>query len=108
MYHTAYLSIIYITLLTFFCFWSGDHRALHVLTHSFPTRRSSDLTGGNLVATRNATTTAEAGFSIGSGDWQNDLTGTATGDIVIRPTATAHFLGNVALDRKSTRLNSSH
>ncbi|EQB03099.1 beta strand repeat-containing protein, partial [Sphingobium sp. HDIP04] len=54
-------------------------------------------TGGNLVATRNATTTAEAGFSIGSGDWQNDLTGTATGDIVIRPTATAHFLGNVAL-----------
>src|SRR3546814_3872117 len=48
-------------------------------------------TGGNLVATRNATTTAEAGFSIGSGDWQNDLTGTATGDIVIRLTATAHF-----------------
>src|SRR3546814_20540975 len=27
-----------------FCFkGSGDHRDLHVLTHSFPTRRSSDL-----------------------------------------------------------------
>src|SRR3546814_15041874 len=23
--------------------WSGDHRYLHVLTHSVPTRRSSDL-----------------------------------------------------------------
>src|SRR3546814_10724415 len=54
-------------------------------------------TGGTLVATRNAPTTAEAGFSIGSGDWQNGLTGTATGDIVIRPTATAHFLGNAPL-----------
>src|SRR3546814_18914790 len=37
---------------------SGDHRYLHVLTHSFPTRRSSDLPAaahdytarGNLVA----------------------------------------------------------
>src|SRR3546814_20519536 len=27
-----------------FCFsWCSDHRDLHVLTHSFPTRRSSDL-----------------------------------------------------------------
>src|SRR3546814_3303478 len=26
----------------------GDHRDLHVLTHSFPTRRSSDLFGGSL------------------------------------------------------------
>src|SRR3546814_19964504 len=30
------------------CFvWIGHHRDLHVLTHSFPTRRSSDLTGAN-------------------------------------------------------------
>src|SRR3546814_1800731 len=27
----------------FFFEWYGDHRDLHVLTHSFPTRRSSDL-----------------------------------------------------------------
>src|SRR3546814_9393337 len=26
----------------FFFYWSGDPRDLHVLTHSFPTRRSSD------------------------------------------------------------------
>src|SRR3546814_5789491 len=29
--------------LYFFFEWYGDHRDLHVLTHSFPTRRSSDL-----------------------------------------------------------------
>src|SRR3546814_20054277 len=27
----------------FFFYFNGDHRDLHVLTHSFPTRRSSDL-----------------------------------------------------------------
>src|SRR3546814_12729767 len=27
----------------FFFLWGGDHRDLHVLTHSFPTRRSADL-----------------------------------------------------------------
>src|SRR3546814_2861439 len=30
----------------FFCECYGDHRDLHVLTHSFPTRRSSDLKVG--------------------------------------------------------------
>src|SRR3546814_14385276 len=30
-------------LFMFFFYVSGDHRDLHVLTHSFPTRRSSDL-----------------------------------------------------------------
>src|SRR3546814_3755800 len=33
----------------FFFYWSGDHRDLHVLTHSFPTRRSSDLLSLALV-----------------------------------------------------------
>src|SRR3546814_19155197 len=31
----------------FFFNWYGDHRDLHVLTPSFPTRRSSDLGGGD-------------------------------------------------------------
>src|SRR3546814_1323111 len=32
----------------YFCFSrNGDHRELHVLTHSFPTRRSSDLPEGD-------------------------------------------------------------
>src|SRR3546814_18181536 len=36
-----YLSLRF---LTFFYFYrDGDHRVLHVLTHPFPTRRSSDL-----------------------------------------------------------------
>src|SRR3546814_11655500 len=30
-------------LFVFFLSWYDDHRDLHVLTHSFPTRRSSDL-----------------------------------------------------------------
>src|SRR3546814_8270819 len=30
-------------LLSFVFSWYGHHRELHVLTHSFPTRRSSDL-----------------------------------------------------------------
>src|SRR3546814_8623429 len=30
-------------MLFFFCLCSGDHRDLNVLTHAFPTRRSSDL-----------------------------------------------------------------
>src|SRR3546814_18907825 len=34
---------VYVTLLLFFG-WYGSRRDLHVLTHSFPTRRSSALT----------------------------------------------------------------
>src|SRR3546814_7412023 len=39
---------LYLVLLLYVLFvfeLSGDHRDLHVLTHSFPTRRSSDLLG---------------------------------------------------------------
>src|SRR3546814_1072788 len=32
---------VFIFVFFFYCY--GDHRELHVLTHSFPTRRSSDL-----------------------------------------------------------------
>ncbi|WP_336950660.1 histidine kinase [Sphingobium aromaticivastans] len=52
---------------------------------------------GNVVTAPNATATAEAGFSIGSGNWQFDLTGVATGGIVVRPTVATHFIGNVTL-----------
>src|SRR3546814_12052679 len=34
---------IYVGLFFFFFYFYGDHRVLHLLTHSFPTRRSSDL-----------------------------------------------------------------
>src|SRR3546814_6479529 len=33
----------------FFVLCSGDHREIHGLTHSFPTRRSSDLPSGAVV-----------------------------------------------------------
>src|SRR3546814_11937586 len=36
-------SLIFLCILFFFFYLSGDHRDLHVRTHSFPTRRSSDL-----------------------------------------------------------------
>src|SRR3546814_19920072 len=36
--------------LVFFVEWYGDHRVLHLLTHSFPTRRSSDLRHGGRPA----------------------------------------------------------
>src|SRR3546814_9816854 len=32
-------------MMVFFFYGYGDHRDLHVLTHSFPTRRASDLLG---------------------------------------------------------------
>src|SRR3546814_3729126 len=41
----------------FFFYWYGDHRDLHLLTHSFPTRRSSDLIAvglGNRLGQRQA------------------------------------------------------
>src|SRR3546814_16464007 len=40
-------TIVLSVLFFFSCY--GDHRERHVLTHSFPTRRSSDLSGTNSV-----------------------------------------------------------
>src|SRR3546814_12775780 len=42
---------IYLSFLFFFSCY-GDHRDLHVLTHSFPTRRSSDLPPPRAAACR--------------------------------------------------------
>src|SRR3546814_18884449 len=41
----SYMHLMFVTRLLFSLFFLcyGDHRDLHVLTHSFPTRRSSDL-----------------------------------------------------------------
>src|SRR3546814_16797990 len=44
-------------LIFFFCYLSGPHRVLSLLTHSFPTRRSSDLNeifGGRALRCRPA------------------------------------------------------
>src|SRR3546814_15861560 len=46
-FHSHYcctaVAIYFEIVLVFFFYCDGDHRDLHVLTHSFPTRRSSDL-----------------------------------------------------------------
>src|SRR3546814_259958 len=46
-----HFTIIFFYLFFFYCY--GDHRDLHVLTHSFPTQRSSDL-GFGVHATEQA------------------------------------------------------
>src|SRR3546814_3797464 len=38
-----FVECVYLFLVFFFFLVYGDHQDLHVLTHSFPTRRSSDL-----------------------------------------------------------------
>src|SRR3546814_20195221 len=105
--------------MVFFVSGSGDHRYLHVLTHPFPTRRSSDRdvaddgkaeAGAGLVAVE-ADAAVEDAVAVCGGDADAvvlDL------DLGGRPVArdgdehaAAAIFGRV-LDRKSTRLNSSH
>src|SRR3546814_16239735 len=86
-----------------------DHRDLHVLTHSFPTRRSSDL------ALRTVNTDQDLAFF--KATWQitddDRLTGTFFNDPYSRdgsldPTVINNRDTEDRPDRKSTRLNSSH
>src|SRR5690606_42089904 len=75
-------------LLCFACFC--DLRDLH----SFPTRRSSDL---SVIATVN----------IGYADGYDRLFGNGVGYMLVNG-AKAQTVGDICIDRKSTRLNSSH
>src|SRR3546814_17553875 len=102
---------IYTTLspVVFFFYCYGDHRDLHVLTHSFPTLRSSDL--------RSEVEVARSGRPVGKlfaapshGDHDE-----RPGHVAIHgncpcclPTADQGGYEVDPLDRKSTRLNSSH
>src|SRR3546814_15748916 len=100
-------------MLCFFFEGYGNHRDLHVLTHSFPTRRSSDLNSSTIqidtltVGVDGATATAfemlpgmGSGGGVGNGEG-----GSATLDIQ----GGSLTAGRIDLvDRKSTRLNSSH
>src|SRR3546814_19082910 len=54
IYHYPLLNQLFFNRLVFFFYRSGNHRDLHVLTPSFPTRRSSDLLIGTAVYTGNA------------------------------------------------------
>src|SRR3546814_18130324 len=86
-----------IGVLLFFFYGYGDHRDLHVLTHSFPTRRSSDLPG----RTVQILIIRQRGHRVGRGN-DGRTGGTA------RKAADLQKILPRAIDRKSTRLNSSH
>src|SRR3546814_13421155 len=101
----------------------GAHRDLPVLTHSFPPRRSSDLTGRLL-----AELAEKAAYLVADGlvrgrcltGWliigfdrlrlRNDIGDGAARDTHLDALGNFHRDLSVAdhLDRKSTRLNSSH
>src|SRR3546814_13682764 len=80
----------------------GDRRYLHVLTHSFPTRLSSDLP-------MNITRSAGAGSVAGDASGACACAGAANAaaaSLRVDNRRTITFMA--AGDRKSTRLNSSH
>src|SRR3546814_15659154 len=97
----------------FFLKRSGHHRELHELTHSFPTRRSSDLTlipkPASLIEKRlhlrrhgaEARRKAEDDAII-----LGKLIDGRDGGFLVK--LKAIFLRDLFRDRKSTRLNSSH
>ena len=61
-----------------------------------------DIAGGSIGA-RNVTGTGEAGISIGGGTWQPDVTGHATGNIAVQPSAAANFANvNLTAERAIT------
>src|SRR3546814_13046003 len=100
--------LIYTYSIYFFFSVYGDHRDLHVLTHSFPTRRSSDLHGP--VGERPGPTAALADFAGDPAEMMQAAPhadrdqGRQQGKGQIDGRGNPHLAG----DRKSTRLNSSH
>src|SRR3546814_21123992 len=102
----------------FFCFYCyGDHRYLHVLTHSFPTRRSSDLfgTGNRSVGADESNLLWTGDYALvasGIGPWgQSGIDQITNGrqiELNFAIDDDAFELAAESRDRKSTRLNSSH
>src|SRR3546814_14620436 len=101
----------------FFFYVYGDHRDLHVLTHSFPTRRSSDLVPVRAftAAGQRGLTTLPSGSTRSSGARQPALFGASGASERMKYSAADSTAAGAALtgprvcgDRKSTRLNSSH
>src|SRR3546814_18711235 len=88
------LSVSLLTSISCFFLLFGDHLDLHVLTHSFPTPRSSDL--GKLSPHHRR-------FTHGGQRGQ-----CADGKPALRRILDAAQIAQAFEDRKSTRLNSSH
>src|SRR3546814_11678591 len=95
----------------------GDHRDLHVLTHSFPTRRASDLWSKRTDAMASTTPTSRPPRNV-SGSDDMPPTSVPASDLVSSSVKVPTFTicsGATSTptmadrqDRKSTRLNSSH
>src|SRR5205814_6796541 len=92
-----HMSSIFFFSIFFYC--SGDHPDLH----SFPTRRSSDLSGENFAEIMNQRAKA-LGMTHSQFYDPHGLPNPKAPQMI--DTASAHDLA--ILDRKSTRLNSSH
>src|SRR3546814_18306101 len=95
-YDTIHIRIV-LRLLVWLCFCecSGDHRELHGLTHSLPTRRASHLSCGRSVKlTHRGQGRAKKGAEVFF-PW-HEQSGRARSALAW------------CTDRKSTRLNSSH
>src|SRR3546814_18710772 len=99
-----------LTLLIFFELY-GDHRDLHVLTHSFPTRRVSDLFAERRLDLPAVGDVEHGGEGVAVGEWHGgELEIPAVGErdapapLLAFDRGAAHQLP----DRKNTRLTSSH
>src|SRR3546814_13776725 len=94
----------------------GDPRGLHVLTHSFPTRRSSDLSGGVAAGERRKSPSPSPGAkrplplspSAGLARKGNPASSPSLCKKKKRKEKKKRTERNGRSDRKSTRLNSSH
>src|SRR3546814_13353869 len=106
--------MFYFLIAFFFVYCYGVHRDLHVLTHSFPTLRSSDL--GAVVAVGHFADLVVIGDMAAQGERKvlQQVEGIARALDVMRSRRplTTIVVGprpvGKTLDRKSTRLNSSH
>src|SRR3546814_14876719 len=89
---------------------NGDHRDLHVLTHSFPTRRSSELPRPRLVHRLDKDTSGVLLIARTPGSaafFSRRFSGRSARKIYWALVVGVPEVTSVE-DRKSTRLNSSH
>src|SRR3546814_19848175 len=92
----------------FFFYGYGDHRDLHVLTHSFPTRRSSDLNFLSIGVFTLARKIPRNKTVICFGTEKTPRHDAAGINEVFNEVVWIIYGVTDKVDRKSTRLNSSH